>query len=218
LTTCDRAMYPHSENARVTTLAGAPGIASFKDAVGSRARFNEPNAVLHIKLARHSLCLVADGSNNRVRAIDLESETMRVSTIAGSSASGYSDGNGLHGGAATFHYPSALATLQDTSSPSSPFVVVWVADMYNSVVRRLEVREEEAVVMEGESIATGATGATGATVGSELKVTCGVTTLRLVHALSRAPVSLCVCVCVCVCVCLCVCIRMYVYMYIGICV
>jgi hypothetical protein len=199
---CVRAMYPHSENAMVTTLAGAPGIASFNDAVGSRARFNEPNAVLHVKLARHSLCLVADGNNNRVRAIDLE--TMRVSTIAGASASGYSDGNGRHGGAAAFHYPSALATSQDSSSPSSPFVVVWVADMYNSVVRRLEVREEEAVVVEGESIAT------GAARGSELKVTCVVTTLRLVHALSRAPVPLCVCVCVCVCVC----IRMYVYTHV----
>jgi len=99
----------------VTTLAGT-GTAGFADGNGSEAQFNIPYG---IAVDSSGNVYVADLSNNRIRKITANG---KVTTIAGSGASGYADGNGAE---ARFSLPAAITLGPDGS--------LYVADDYNRI-------------------------------------------------------------------------------------
>jgi len=103
----------------VTTLAGA-GTASFVDATGASARFNNP---MGVATDASGNVYVADNTNFRVRKITSAGVT---TTFAGWNASGFLDGTGIN---AILNYPTGVAT--DASGN------VYVADMMNNRIRKI---------------------------------------------------------------------------------
>lgn len=104
----------------VTTIAG-DGNASFLDANGTSAKFSSPTGIAVD--GNGTLVYVADTGNNRIRKITTAGV---VTTMAGSGATGSTDGNG---GDATFYSPAGIAT--DTGGN------LYVADTLNSRIRRV---------------------------------------------------------------------------------
>ena len=104
----------------VTTLAGAPGLAGSADGTGSNARFHSPSGVA---VDSSGNVYVADTLNNTIRLV---SPAGVVSTLAGSSSAGSSDGTGT---GARFYGPQGLAA--DSSNN------IYVADTNNQTVRKL---------------------------------------------------------------------------------
>ena len=103
----------------VTTLAGS-GTFGFDDGTGAAAQFNAPTGVATDAAGN---VYVADNYNHSIRKIT----TMGVvSTLAGSSSPGVTDGTGV---LARFYYPSGLAT--DAAGN------VYVADTYNNKIRKI---------------------------------------------------------------------------------
>jgi len=129
-----RAMYIEMNDMLVTTLAGTATVAAFADGAATSSSFNQPSDVhvVHLSISGNdiTLCLIADGNNRRIRMLDLTGTApLSVYTLAGTGAAGAADGRGS---VASFNFPSALTALPVSN-------VVWVADMYNSVVRRLQL-------------------------------------------------------------------------------
>lgn len=88
--------------AKIGPLAGDCGRSGYADGVGTKARFAFPSG-----LARNPATgelVVADAWNDRVRAIDLATKTVR--TVAGSAVRGLRDGPGAQ---AAFSFPTAVA-------------------------------------------------------------------------------------------------------------
>lgn len=85
----------------VTLIAGSPGVPGFADGAGTAARFFSPQGLV---IDDQNNLYVADSGNNRIRRIDLATNT--VSTLAGNGTPGSNAGTGA---AATFNGPSALA-------------------------------------------------------------------------------------------------------------
>jgi hypothetical protein len=88
-----------SPSGNVTTLAGSSESFSFADGSGTSARFNRPEG---IAVDSAGNLYVADTSNRRIRKV---TSSGVVSTFAGSSTSGSTDGTGTN---ATFTSPSGL--------------------------------------------------------------------------------------------------------------
>jgi sugar lactone lactonase YvrE len=101
----------------VSTVAGQP-TAGFDDGAGHDARFNGPVGIAVDATGR---VIVADTYNDRIRAIHPDG---RVTTIAGSGATGAADGRAWE---ATFNSPSAVAV--DATGG------IYVADTGNDAVR-----------------------------------------------------------------------------------
>ncbi len=109
----------------VTTIAGAAGAAGSGDGLGALARFNGPRG-LALDAAGANL-YVADSGNYTIRQLTLA--TGAVSTIAGTAGiSGSADGAA---NAATFGKPIGVAVDGGGN--------VYVADFFNSTVRKLTV-------------------------------------------------------------------------------
>ncbi|MDB5101057.1 MAG: hypothetical protein JWM80_5478 [Cyanobacteria bacterium RYN_339] len=106
----------------VTTIAGALGVSGTADGPGATARFNRPCG---LALAADQKLYVCDGSNNRVRVVDLAKPDRPVTTLAGQTA-GFADGDGL---AASFKYPAGLALGPDGT--------LYLADQGNQRVRAI---------------------------------------------------------------------------------
>lgn len=105
----------------VTTYAGAPGVPGLADGLPGVARFSQPNA---ISRASDGTLYIADYGNSAIRTI---APSGTVGTLAGQVDNhGWADGAVL---SAKFNLPVGLA--QDASG------VVWVADTYNHVIRRI---------------------------------------------------------------------------------
>ena len=104
----------------VTTLAGSTTV-GFADNTGVAARFNSPSGVAYDGNAN---LYIADKGNNAIRKIVIA--TGAVTTLAGSSTSGYADGTGA---AARFNSPDGLAC--DASGN------VYVADNGNNEIREI---------------------------------------------------------------------------------
>jgi sugar lactone lactonase YvrE len=108
----------------VTTSAGSAGTPGSADGTGAAARFSYPRGVAIS--ADGSTALVADFSNNVIRAITLASGV--VTTLAGTpGSSGSSDGVGT---GARFTYPAGIALSGDGAT-------VLVADPDNQTLRRI---------------------------------------------------------------------------------
>ena len=85
----------------VSTLAGKAGQTGDVDATGDNARFNN---ILAVEMLDNTYLLVADGWNNKIRKVNIN--TGEVTTYAGSGATGHLDGNST---TAKFNTPSGLA-------------------------------------------------------------------------------------------------------------
>ena len=127
-----RILHNASGALHVSTFAGTPTVASFADGSATSAKFNQPvDVMMHrAKFLDSPMLVVADSQNHRIRLLHLS--TGQVSTLAGTGESGELDGSGTK---STFNYPSAVAGLAGSQ-------VVWVADMYNSVIRRLDLSDD----------------------------------------------------------------------------
>jgi DNA-binding beta-propeller fold protein YncE len=108
----------------ITLLAGAAGAPGFMDGAAAIARFNGPYGVAVIGGASAPMIVVADFTNQRIRAIGLDGAT---STIAGTGATGYMDGDPLT--VAKFDHPEGLTA--DAAG------TLYVTDLDNYRVRRM---------------------------------------------------------------------------------
>lgn len=104
----------------VTTLAGTAGSSGNTNGTGTAAKFNEPFAVA---VDSSGNVFVADTNNNAIRKI---TPAGVVTTLAGGSGSGTTDGTGT---AAKFHEPRGIAI--DSSG------TLYVADYENHMVRKV---------------------------------------------------------------------------------
>ena len=103
----------------VSTLAGS-GTAGSAEGDGTAAQFNSPRAVA---VDATGNVYVADGINNKIRKI---TPTGTVSTLAGSGAYGFADGDGIN---AKFYFPKGIAL--DASGN------LYVADDINHRIRKV---------------------------------------------------------------------------------
>jgi streptogramin lyase len=104
----------------VTTVAGT-GEAGYRDGPGAQAQFNGP---IGVAVDGRGRILVADTYNDRIRVIGRDGQ---VGTLAGGDAPGFLDGTGTQ---ARFDTPTAVAV--DATG------IVWVADLRNDAIRRIE--------------------------------------------------------------------------------
>jgi PKD repeat protein len=104
----------------VTTLAGTAGSSGNTNGTGTAAKFNEPFAVAVDSVGN---VFVADTNNNAIRKI---TPAGVVTTLAGGSGSGTTDGTGT---AAKFHEPRGIAI--DSAG------TLYVADYENHMVRKV---------------------------------------------------------------------------------
>lgn len=127
----------------VTLLAGdVNGVAGYADnTIGTAAKFNQPFSIV-VDAAGN--LFVTDRTNQRIRKI---TPAGAVSTLAGSGAADFADGNGT---AASFHAPTGLAI--------DPSGNLYVADEINNCVRK--------VTPAGAVTTISGTGAAGTTDGA----------------------------------------------------
>ncbi|GEM_PF-727730 len=103
----------------VKTFTGSSG--GFLDGPANVARFNSPHDVA---IAKNGELYVADYNNHRIRKV---STTGAVSTLAGGAVHGFVDGLKL---GARFYRPTGV-TFSKTGA-------LWVADYYNSAIRKID--------------------------------------------------------------------------------
>ncbi len=104
----------------VTTLAGN-GSTTFTDGIGTMATFNNPGGIT----TDGTNLFVADASNNRIRKMDVSSGDWEVTTLAGTTVAGSSDGTGT---SAYFNTPYGITT--DGTN-------LFVADTYSNKIRKI---------------------------------------------------------------------------------
>ena len=106
----------------VTTIAGST-VSGSADGTGSAASFSYPYGVA---ADPNGNLYVGDFNNNKIRKIVIA--TGVVTTLAGSGTIGSSDGTGA---AASFYYPSGVATDGNGN--------LYVADAYNNEIRKIDM-------------------------------------------------------------------------------
>lgn len=114
----------------VTTYAGSM-TTGFKDGKASEAQFNFPYGLIFDK---EDNLYVSDQRNHSIRKITKDG---KVSTIAGSTNSGLTDGKD-----AQFHYPSAIAIGKDN--------LVYVIDDANKILRKIDSSGEVRTITDEE--------------------------------------------------------------------
>ncbi|MGH9024079.1 MAG: hypothetical protein ACRDV9_13440, partial [Acidimicrobiia bacterium] len=108
----------------ISTYAGTPRKAGFRDGPGAQAMFNAPHSV---DVDATGNVIVGDPVNDRVRMID--AKTRQVTTIAGIGQTGYSGDGG----------PATQARLSDSKiALVGPDDAIYIDDMGNDVIRRLD--------------------------------------------------------------------------------
>lgn len=123
-------------SAQVSTLVGSV-TAGYLDASGLAARFNRPWG---LALSPSGDLFVADSSNHRIRKID--KNTLRVSTVAGSSSIGFVDGPAL---SSAFNTPGYIKFDQDSN--------LIIADSENHKLRKLDFANDKVSTLAGLGIA-----------------------------------------------------------------
>ncbi len=126
----------------VTTIAGSSVPGANLDAVGTLARFNDPQGLAaYNDPVDGDVLFVTDASNNTIRRIRLSDNN--VTTVAGTAGvAGHADGTGA---AATFYGPYGLTT--DGTS-------LYVADFANLAVRKILISDYSVTTLFGDPTAT----------------------------------------------------------------
>jgi hypothetical protein len=109
------------ETSEVTTFAGS-GVAGYMDGIGTAAQFNNPWGVGFDSTGTN--LYVSDSMNHRIRKIVVA--TGEVTTIAGSTLQGYTDGTGT---ATQFNIPRSITVVSDDK--------IYVVDYFNNVIRKV---------------------------------------------------------------------------------
>ncbi len=120
----------------VSTLAGNANKA-FANGVGTSASFNNPFGLA--VSPDGTTVYVADTGNNRIRRINVASQS--VTTLAGSGSFGYVDGVG---NSAIFNQPKGVAVSPDGAT-------VYVADTSNNRIRRIDATSQAVTTVAGGS-------------------------------------------------------------------
>lgn len=110
-----------SATGTVSTLAGTPGKAGFKDGSASEGQFNSPSG---LALDAQGNLYIADSNNHRIRKLSADGKTL--STVAGSAQQGLQDGAALQG---RFFSPRDLVL--------NPQGELLISDGFNHVIRKL---------------------------------------------------------------------------------
>ncbi len=146
---------------QITVFAGS-GTRGFAGDGGpaNQAQLNQPSGMV---LDHAGNLLIADTNNQRVRRINLSSNT--ISTVAGSGAAGFG-GDGGPATAASFNSPSALAV--DSSNN------IYVSDTLNSRIRFINASDGTILTVAGNG-AAGFSGDNGAATNAQLDGPVGIT-------------------------------------------
>lgn len=127
----------------VTTIAGSD-TAAFADGTGSSARFNYARGI--DRSPDGTLLFVVDSENHCIRQVVIA--TGAVTTIAGSSTAGYTDGTGT---SARFLYPYGLVVSLDGT-------LLFVADTSNMRIRQVVIATGVVTTLAGSGTSTHADG------------------------------------------------------------
>src|SRR4030042_2271999 len=128
----------------VTHFAGSDGGGSYKDGTGAAARFNHPGGIT----SDGTNLYVAYTYNHTIRKIVIS--TGVVTTLAGTAgSSGSTDGTGT---AARFRFPFGI-----TSDGTN----LYVADTYNSTIRKIVISTAVVTTLAGSAGSSGSTDGTG---------------------------------------------------------
>ena len=142
----------------VTTLAGTPGVAGDRDAVGSTASFFNPRGIT----TDGTYLYVTDSRNNLIRKIVIASQV--VTTLAGAAGLvGNDDGIGIM---ASFNGPVGITTTDGKS--------LYVADTANNMIRKIVIATGEVTTLAGKSWTFGQNDGPGA--GASFTGPFGITT------------------------------------------
>lgn len=120
-----------SDGLRVSTISGS-GVAGFKDGPAAEAQFDGP---IGVAVDAKGNVFVADTYNDCIRKIATDGD---VTTVAGTGAPGFNDGNST---TAAFDTPSGVAVDKDGS--------VLVADTGNHAIRRIKPQGEVTTIAGG---------------------------------------------------------------------
>jgi DNA-binding beta-propeller fold protein YncE len=124
--------------AATTTFAGIGGVIGSDDGIGTVSRFNNPNG---IDISPDGVyALVADSTSNLIRKVVIS--TRSVSTLAGSSSSGNTDGIGTN---SKFNFP-----VDVSISPNGLFALV--VDFANNRIRFIDISSASVTTLAGSSI------------------------------------------------------------------
>ena len=130
--------------AKVTTLAGTPGMYGSTDEIGSNAKFSDVSGIT----TGGTNLYVADTSNRTIRKISKSTGT--VTTLAGTAGvSGANDGVGV---AALFSNPKGITT--DGTN-------LYVADSGSSTIRKIAIGTGQVTTFAGTAGASGSADGTG---------------------------------------------------------
>jgi sugar lactone lactonase YvrE len=123
-------------------LAGST-TSGHSDGTGTDASFQHPDGVA----TDGTNVYVADSSNHMIRKIVIS--TGVVTTLAGSTTKGCSDGTGT---AASFYYPDSVAT---------DGTYLYVADTYNNTIRKIVISTGAVTTLAGSTTYCGSSNGTG---------------------------------------------------------
>jgi len=127
---------------QISIIAGKSGVSGSADGLGIQASFCNPRG---IAIDADDNIFVADTGNNTIRRI---TPSGRVTTVAGLAGTvGSLDGTGMY---ARFNYPASIAVDRLGN--------VYVADLYNSIIRKVNKRGVVTTIAGQPGIAGGADG------------------------------------------------------------
>jgi hypothetical protein len=137
----------HAVSKDVSTWAGS-GTRGFSNGVGTYAKFNYPRDVIYQPnaLGEFEAAFIADSGNHRIRKLNLT--TNEVTTLSGSSESGFVDGPAT---AARFFDPQSLALSPDG-------ITIYVADAGNHRIRAIHVSDGSVRTLAGSGLPGSADG------------------------------------------------------------
>ena len=124
---------------QVTTLAGSYDIKGAADGVGTSASFNLPQGLVADPSGQN--LYVTDQHNHEIRKVVIA--TGQVTTVAGTTESGFSDGVG---NAARFNMPANIAVAPQGST-------LYVTDASNNAIRKIDIATAQVTTLAGNTTA-----------------------------------------------------------------